>query len=112
MEDNVLVKLTELRNQKRKIETRVKHSHEVGLKKCYYRQFISRVNWHVQNNSQFGLLHESDKQTTMFSTKQIKINAMVATRQSETRVLEALCESLGKTTKKTGENENQLKQIN
>ena len=29
MEDNVLVKWTELRNQRRKIETTVKHSHEV-----------------------------------------------------------------------------------
>ena len=29
MEGNVLVKWTELRNQRRKIETTVKHSHEV-----------------------------------------------------------------------------------
>ena len=29
MEENVLVKWTNLRNQRRKIETRVKHSHEV-----------------------------------------------------------------------------------
>ena len=33
MEDNVLVKWTELRNQRRKIETRVKHSHEVRIEK-------------------------------------------------------------------------------
>ena len=32
MEENVLVKWTELRNQRRKMETRVKHSHEVCLK--------------------------------------------------------------------------------
>ena len=66
----------------------------------------------VQNSGvvmlQFGLLHESDEQTTMFNTKQIKINAMDATRQSETRVLEALCESLSKTTIKNGEIRNQL----
>ena len=36
MEDNVLVKWTELRNQRRKIETRVKHSHEVRLSDCYF----------------------------------------------------------------------------
>ena len=29
MEDNVLVKWTEIRNRRRKIETTVKHSHEV-----------------------------------------------------------------------------------
>ena len=33
MEKNVLVKWTELRNQRRKIDTRVKHSHEVSLRK-------------------------------------------------------------------------------
>ena len=37
MEDNVLVKWTELRNQRRKIETRVKHSHEVRLANYYYK---------------------------------------------------------------------------
>ena len=36
MEDNVLVKWTELRHQRRKIETRVKHSHEVRLGECYF----------------------------------------------------------------------------
>ena len=36
MEENVLVKWTELRNQRRKIETRVKHSHEVCLKTVLY----------------------------------------------------------------------------
>ena len=36
MEDNVLVRWTELRNQRRKIETRVKHSHEVSLREyCF-----------------------------------------------------------------------------
>ena len=40
MEDNVLVKWTELRNQRRKIETRVKHSHEVRLE-------IIITNWTV-----------------------------------------------------------------
>ena len=49
MEDNVLVKWTKLRNQRRKIETRVEHSHEVRVYKCYYRQFISCVNWHKPN---------------------------------------------------------------
>ena len=32
MEENVLVKWAKLKNQRRKIETRVKHSHEVCLK--------------------------------------------------------------------------------
>ena len=36
MEDNALVKWTELRNERRKIETRVKHSHEVSLRECYF----------------------------------------------------------------------------
>ena len=36
MEENVLVKWTELRNQRRKIETRVKHSHEVCSKTIFY----------------------------------------------------------------------------
>ena len=39
MEDNVLVKWTELRNQRRKIESRVKHSHEVRLEKYYNKLF-------------------------------------------------------------------------
>ena len=37
MEDNVLVKWTELRNERRKIETRVKHSHEVRLANYNYK---------------------------------------------------------------------------
>ena len=36
MEDNVLVKWTKLRNERRKIETRVKHSYEVRLSECYF----------------------------------------------------------------------------
>ena len=60
------------------------------------------------NLIQFSLLHKSDKQTTMFNTNQIKINAMGATRWSKTRVLEAMCKSLGKTTKNSGENKIQL----
>ena len=43
MEENVLVKWTELRNQRRKIETRVKHSHEVCLKKQFIIQLMYRV---------------------------------------------------------------------
>ena len=43
MEENVLEKWTELRNQRRKIETRVKHSHEVCLKNQFIIQLIYRV---------------------------------------------------------------------